>query len=127
MAHQHTPRFLKIVEDAKTRIRELTVLGTKGILVLDYAAQTLEFHEAATRPPGAPREWSTEASRLRDPAAQIRVQPQEQLAAELAAFIEAVRDGGPMPVTGEDALRTLAVADALTESARTGRAVKVRH
>jgi predicted dehydrogenase len=28
-------------------------------------------------------------------------------------------------VTGEDALQTLAVADALTESARTGRPVKV--
>src|SRR5262249_10281994 len=25
MAHQHSPRFLKIVQDAKTRIRELTV------------------------------------------------------------------------------------------------------
>jgi predicted dehydrogenase len=31
-----------------------------------------------------------------------------------------------MPVTGEDALRTLAVADALTESARTGRPMEVQ-
>ena len=108
------------------RIRELTVLGTKGIFVLDYAAQTLEFHQAATRPPGAPRDWSTEASRLRDPNAQIPVQRREQLAQELSAFVEAVRGKGPMPVTGEDALHTLAVADALTESARTGQPVMVR-
>jgi predicted dehydrogenase len=108
------------------RIRELTVLGTKGILVLDYAAQTLEFHEAATRPPGATRDWSTEASHWRDLDAQIPVQRREQLAQELSAFVGAVRGGGPMPVTGEDALRTLAVADALTESARTGRPVKVQ-
>jgi predicted dehydrogenase len=107
------------------RIRELTVLGTKGIFVLDYAAQTLEFHEAATRPPGAPRDWSTESSHLRDPQAQIPIERREQLAEELAAFIETVRGGGPMPVDGRDALQTLAVADALTESARTGQPVKV--
>ena len=108
------------------RIRELTVLGTKGIFVLDYAAQTLEFHEAVTRPPGAPRDWSTESSRLRDPQAQIPIERREQLAEELAAFVEAVRTGNPMPVDGRDALQTIAVADALTESARTGQPVRVR-
>jgi len=108
------------------RIRELTVLGTRGILMLDYAAQTLEFHEASTRPVGAPRDWSTESSHLRDPNAQIPIPRREQLAQELAAFVEAVRDGTPMPVSGEDALKTLAVADALTQSARTGQPVTVR-
>ena len=108
------------------RIRELTVLGTKGIFVLDYAAQTLEFHAAAARPAGAGREWSTEASRLRDPRAQIPIERREQLVAELEAFTGAVREGAPMPVSGEDALQTLAVADALTLSARTGQAVTVR-
>jgi rhodanese-related sulfurtransferase len=29
MAHQHPPRFLKIVEDAKTRIREVTIDDVK--------------------------------------------------------------------------------------------------
>jgi UDP-N-acetylglucosamine 3-dehydrogenase len=107
------------------RIRELTVTGTQGIFVLDYAAQTLEFHEASTRPAGAPREWSIEASHHRDPSAEIPIERQEQLELELSAFIEAVRNGEPMPVTGEDALQTLAVADALTESARTGHPVRV--
>src|SRR6201984_1010739 len=32
MAHQHTPRFLKIVEQAKTRVRETTVDDVKGRL-----------------------------------------------------------------------------------------------
>lgn len=32
MAHQHTPRFLKIVEDAKKRVRETTVDEVKGKL-----------------------------------------------------------------------------------------------
>jgi predicted dehydrogenase len=108
------------------RIRELTVLGTRGIFVLDYAAQTLEFHQAAARPAGAGREWSTEASRLRDPKAQIPIERREQLVAELEAFVEAVREGAPMPVSGADGLQTLAVADALTLSARTGEVVAVR-
>jgi rhodanese-related sulfurtransferase len=32
MAHQHTPRFLQIVNDAKTRIKELTVDQVKAKL-----------------------------------------------------------------------------------------------
>ncbi len=32
MAHQHSPRFLKIVEDTKSRIRELTVDQVKAKL-----------------------------------------------------------------------------------------------
>src|SRR3954462_6824808 len=32
MAHQHSPRFLKIVEDAKGRVRELTVEQVKARL-----------------------------------------------------------------------------------------------
>jgi rhodanese-related sulfurtransferase len=32
MAHQHSPRFLKIVQDAKTRIREMTVDQVKAKL-----------------------------------------------------------------------------------------------
>ena len=32
MAHQHSPRFLKIVQDAKSRIRELTVDQVKAKL-----------------------------------------------------------------------------------------------
>lgn len=109
------------------RIRELTLLGTEGIFVLDYAAQTLEFHAAATRPPGTPRDWSTESSDLRNPDAQIPIKRREQLEFELSEFVDAFRNGKPMPVSGEDALQTLAVADALTKSARTGLAVGVSH
>jgi len=32
MSHQHTPRFLKIVQDAKTRVREVTVDQVKAKL-----------------------------------------------------------------------------------------------
>jgi myo-inositol 2-dehydrogenase / D-chiro-inositol 1-dehydrogenase len=45
--------------------------------------------------------------------------------AELAAFVDAVRGGGPAPVTGEDARAALAIALAAAESVRTGRPVGI--
>jgi myo-inositol 2-dehydrogenase/D-chiro-inositol 1-dehydrogenase len=45
--------------------------------------------------------------------------------AELEAFVTAVRDGVPPAPTGADGLRALLLADAATESARTGRPVAV--
>ncbi|MCC7319391.1 MAG: inositol 2-dehydrogenase [Rubellimicrobium sp.] len=46
-------------------------------------------------------------------------------AAEIAAFVTAVAEGGPMPTTGEDGLAALALADAALGSATEGRVVKV--
>ncbi len=45
--------------------------------------------------------------------------------AELAAFVEAVRTGGPAPVTGDDARAALAIALAALESVRAGRPVRI--
>lgn len=43
---------------------------------------------------------------------------------EIAAFVQAVRDGSPMPVTGEDGLRALELAEAALKSVETGQAVR---
>ncbi len=45
--------------------------------------------------------------------------------AELAAFVDAVRSGGPAPVTGEDARAALAIALAAAGSVRAGRPVRI--
>ena len=44
---------------------------------------------------------------------------------ELAAFIAALEDGKPMPITARDGRQALRLADAALESARTGKAVTV--
>ena len=45
--------------------------------------------------------------------------------AELAAFVDAVRSGAPVPVGGEDARAALAIALAAAESVRAGRPVRI--
>jgi myo-inositol 2-dehydrogenase / D-chiro-inositol 1-dehydrogenase len=49
----------------------------------------------------------------------------EAYTAELAAFVQAVRAGGPAPVTGADARAALAIALAAAASVRTGRPVRL--
>jgi predicted dehydrogenase len=111
------------------KVRELSVLGEHGLLVADYAdfrAPRLEFHPAqALEESPATDEGPLVKLRGEEPppAQSLPVEPREPLRDELTAFIGAVRSGTPMPVPAEDALATLAIADALTESARTGRPV----
>ena len=45
--------------------------------------------------------------------------------AEIAAFVECLRDGTPVPTTGHDGLMALVLAEAAVRSAETARAVKV--
>jgi predicted dehydrogenase len=109
-------------------VRELSVLGSAGEFVLDYRAQSLEFRPAQSLHTDAtmPRQESP-IVRLQgdDPGApvSIAVDHQEPLLMELSAFVDAVRSGGPMPVSNRDALAALQIADALTESGRSGRAI----
>ncbi len=90
------------------RIRDLTVVGEHGTLVVDYATQCLTLYRA----PG-------------EPAIELPVTHQDQLEAELSAFVAAVRSGSPVPVSAKDGLAAVAIADALTQSARTGQPVSV--
>jgi predicted dehydrogenase len=98
------------------------VVGETGMFVLRYAGQTLEHYKTPPRS-GPLQGWSLATAPEEGPAVTIPVQPREQLVLELAAFVEAVRSGSQMPVTGEDGLAAVAVADAMTLSARTGGAV----
>jgi myo-inositol 2-dehydrogenase/D-chiro-inositol 1-dehydrogenase len=49
----------------------------------------------------------------------------EAYAAEIAAFVRALREGTPPPTTGQDGLMALALADAAVRSVETGRSVAV--
>ena len=51
------------------------------------------------------------------------VKRQEPLKAELQASAQAVQDGTPVPVSGEDGLAALRLAQALVQSGREGRPI----
>ncbi|MBN1284721.1 MAG: Gfo/Idh/MocA family oxidoreductase [Anaerolineae bacterium] len=92
-----------------TKVRRLTVTGTRGMFVCDLLSQELWFYENET----APSQWDalsvlrgvTEGNTLG-----IRIERYEPLAAQLRDFVEAVRDQRPPTVTGRDGLETLRVA-----------------
>jgi myo-inositol 2-dehydrogenase/D-chiro-inositol 1-dehydrogenase len=51
----------------------------------------------------------------------------EAYEAEIAAFIAAIRNGGPTQATFDDGYRALMLAEAAVASARTGKKVEVRN
>ena len=50
---------------------------------------------------------------------------QEPLKAELRAFLQAIENNSPMPVSGEDGLEALRISLALVESGRTHQVIEV--
>jgi len=96
------------------KVRELTVLGERGMFAVDYLSQELRFH---AKDEGAP---TPAAAR---PPIDISVEKKEPLRAELEAFVEAVARELPSPVAPADALAAVEVAEKLVESGRTGRVV----
>jgi UDP-N-acetylglucosamine 3-dehydrogenase len=92
-----------------TKIRRLTVTGARGMFDCNLISQELFFYENET----APSQWDV-LSVLRGVSEGnvlgIKLQRHEPLAAELADFMMAVRDGRQPTVTGQDGLETLRLA-----------------
>lgn len=107
-----------------TKIREVTVTGERGMFRVDYLTQDLSFFQNAAAP--LPSSWPA-MSVLRgvSEGAMTRFQlpKKEPLRAELEAFVAAVGGDRSGIVQGDEGVRALRVARALTESARIERAV----
>ncbi len=93
--------------------RKLTVLAEKGMFVVDYPAQTLEFYENFA---ASAREGSI-ASVTEGPMTRYLIPNREPLRVELEAFRDAVLGQAPVQVTAEDGIAALATAEALVRSA----------
>jgi len=107
------------------KVREVIVLGERGMFRVDDLSQDLYFYENAEI--GQPI-WAalqtlkgvSEGSMTR-----FAIHRSEPLKAELQAFIAAVRTGTPVPVAGEDGLVALRLALALVESGRTHKVIEI--
>jgi UDP-N-acetylglucosamine 3-dehydrogenase len=105
---------------APTKVRELSVIGERGMFVANYLTQDLVLYENDSVPQGG--SWPELAVMGVSEGRMIRfkVNKKEPLRAELDAFVNAVRTNGAPPVRGEDALLALAVAQKLVESGALG-------
>jgi UDP-N-acetylglucosamine 3-dehydrogenase len=101
--------------------RSLTVLCEKGMFVVNYAAQTLEFYEnfAASAREGAI------ASVTEGPMTRYLITNREPLRGELESFRDAVLGVHPPIVTAQDGLAALITAEALVTSSREHQPVAV--
>jgi predicted dehydrogenase len=108
-----------------TKIRELYVTGECGMFYVNYITQDLCLYENATATGG---NWDTmQMLRGVSEGRMIRyvVAKQEPLRAEIEAFLAAVRGEIPVPVTGVDGLKALALAQAVVTSGIENRVVSL--
>ena len=92
--------------------QRIEVFGSKGMLQMDNLRPTTI------------RRWSAEVTDAREPLLNFFLERYQQAyKSELDAFVGALVEGKPMPVTPNDGLQALRLAEAAVESVRTGRAV----
>lgn len=108
-----------------TKIREVLVLGERGMFRADALTQDLYFYENSLV---NDVQWATlqtikgvsEGSMTR-----YAIPRFEPLKAELQSFLKAIQDGKPVPISGEDGLAALKISLALVESGRTHQVVEI--
>jgi predicted dehydrogenase len=110
-----------------TKIRELSVLGERGMFVVDYLARELRFYENDAAPAGQGEDWAARHLKgvSEGPVHVLKVEKREPLRVELEAFVACVRDGTAPAVSADDALAAISASEALVRSARIGTAVEL--
>jgi UDP-N-acetylglucosamine 3-dehydrogenase len=108
-----------------TKVREVLVLGERGLFRVDDLTQDLYFYENAA---ASAMPWTalqnlkgvSEGSMHR-----FSLQRYEPLKAELQGFLKAVSEDSAVPVTGADGLAALRLALALVEAGITNQVISV--
>jgi predicted dehydrogenase len=121
----HVTGSLEINWLTPTKVREVIVLGERGMYQVNDLTQDLFFFENADTegelwPVLSNIKGVSEGRMVRFP-----IQRYEPLKAELQAFIHAVQGDEPVPVTGEDGLAALRIALALIESGSSNQVVEI--
>lgn len=107
-----------------TKIREVLVLGERGMFRADALTQDLYFYENSLV---NDVQWATlqtikgvsEGSMTR-----YAIPRFEPLKAELQSFLKALQDGTPVPISGEDGLAALKISLALVESGKNHKVIE---
>ncbi|HEX9099868.1 MAG TPA: Gfo/Idh/MocA family oxidoreductase [Candidatus Dormibacteraeota bacterium] len=100
-----------------TKIRELSVLGERGLFLVDYLTQELTHFKNAEE--ALPNLRSVSEGEM----VWFPITKAEPLKLELMSFLDAVREGRKVEVDGEAGMRALHLALALVKSASEGRVI----
>jgi predicted dehydrogenase len=109
-----------------TKIREVLVLGERGMFRADALTQDLYFYENSLV---KDVQWATlQAIKGVSEGSMTRyaIPRFEPLKAELQSFLKALGDGKPVPISGEDGLAALKISLALVESGRAHKVVDLQ-
>ena len=98
-------------------VREISVAGEKGMLVADYFKQELFFYENEFVKKRLEHEFYSMMV-LQGKKVKIKIKNQEPLRNELEAFADSILKNKPMPITGEDGLQALYIAQKFLESSK---------
>ena len=121
----HVVGCLEINWLTPTKIREVLVLGERGMFRVDDLTQDLYFYENAHV---KEFQWSALATLKgvsEGSMTRYALQRYEPLKAELQAFLTAAQTGAQVPVTGDDGLEVLRLALALVESGEKHQVIEV--
>lgn len=105
-----------------TKIREVSVLGERGMFVCNFLAQELTLFKNAEVAAGSDPSSHPRAV-VEGEAVSFPIVQAEPLRVELQSFLEAVRGEHAVEVDGEAGLRALHLALALVDSAAEGRVI----
>jgi UDP-N-acetylglucosamine 3-dehydrogenase len=108
-----------------TKMRETLVLGEKGLFRVDDLMQDLYFYENTEATGELWSQFRSIRGVSEGRMTRFPIPRQEPLKAELNAFIEAIRTGSMVPVTGQDGLEALRLSLALVESGKTHQVIEV--
>lgn len=108
-----------------TKVREVLVLGERGMFRVDDLTQDLYFYENDFNNGEFWPAYQTIKGVSEGCMIRYAIRRHEPLKAELQTFVKCLQEGLPVPVRGEDGLAALRLALALVESGQTHRALEV--
>ncbi len=103
-----------------TKVREISVIGARGMFVANYLTQDLTLYENDSAPQEGNWHELAVLGVSEGRAIHYKINKREPLREELDAFVNAIRTSTPPPVRGADALLALAVAQQIIQSAGSG-------
>ena len=106
------------------KIREIKILGEKGMLEANYLTQELYFYKNEF----TEKNFSYEKGFMNvveGDVVKIKISTKEPLRNELEAFVECIQKNMPCPVTAEDGLNALFIAQKLVDSSKTNKVIEL--